>query len=636
MSSRLTIEEILTNGHSDVLMAQHQAIQKQKFDNDPKVTVTIPKSHLDFLNMVFPPSPSDMREAMNEDEIVAETIATSTVTLPSLLSEEHGTSMSADVGLNEGVELRSETILTSAIQATVPLEQTILISPDTTEMLYSDTTTNMINTSSLTAADHHVVTVGTNEETIEYIENGHSDIDKVTSTVVNSDDDKQSPGSLSSDNGKSPESDSSRSTKISKKSKRITKALTFPPCEVCSGKASGLHYGANTCEACKGFFRRYLLKKYDFKCSNDEKCEISSQSRRNCSFCRLQKCLALGMCKEKVQMGRYTLSKRTEAIKSMNMMKMYESDSNAPENTSNMDLQLEIIGRQCIKTSNLNQSKGFSFSLAQELTQAMINMKPFGPDIVTDEQVEEKLKSYSEHYKRVVNLYGEMKPVSKEDFNKLYKEFSIDVDGRIKELRECSEYIEDIVTSYCNFAKHIPGFYKLPYKDQSNLLKTSRAEVFLVMMHKGYSASLQIFLDNKGKGLHINEFADKFVSRDLCITMGNISERWQKLKLSKQETAVLMALVLMYPDRCKIENSSLVESIQQSLADLLLDMLKTTHQSDATKRFTKMIDMVTYMRNFSETFLNEFKKLCNDEVIIEEAPYMTDFLLEDDRCEKNQ
>ena len=29
------------------------------------------------------------------------------------------------------------------------------------------------------------------------------------------------------------------------------KPLELPPCRICDGEASGIHYGVNTCEACK-------------------------------------------------------------------------------------------------------------------------------------------------------------------------------------------------------------------------------------------------------------------------------------------------------------------------------------------------------------------------------------------------
>ena len=31
----------------------------------------------------------------------------------------------------------------------------------------------------------------------------------------------------------------------------MSEPLTLPPCRVCGGTATGIHYGVNTCEACK-------------------------------------------------------------------------------------------------------------------------------------------------------------------------------------------------------------------------------------------------------------------------------------------------------------------------------------------------------------------------------------------------
>lgn len=35
------------------------------------------------------------------------------------------------------------------------------------------------------------------------------------------------------------------------KGPKVKKAKLLPPCRICGEKASGLHYGVNTCEACK-------------------------------------------------------------------------------------------------------------------------------------------------------------------------------------------------------------------------------------------------------------------------------------------------------------------------------------------------------------------------------------------------
>jgi hypothetical protein len=82
-------------------------------------------------------------------------------------------------------------------------------------------------------------------------------------------------------------------------------------CKVCSQKASGLHFGVNTCEGCKviiyyklikyvklilkfskAFFLRSLKnEKYkQYKCKSNYDCQING-----CKFCRFDKCAQVGM-----------------------------------------------------------------------------------------------------------------------------------------------------------------------------------------------------------------------------------------------------------------------------------------------------------------------------------------------------
>lgn len=77
-----------------------------------------------------------------------------------------------------------------------------------------------------------------------------------------------------------------------------------PTCKVCNDEASGFHYGVDSCEGCKGFFRRCITQGMTHRCSNDEKCEITPFSRNSCQYCRLKKCFAVGMSREASRLGR--------------------------------------------------------------------------------------------------------------------------------------------------------------------------------------------------------------------------------------------------------------------------------------------------------------------------------------------
>lgn len=71
-------------------------------------------------------------------------------------------------------------------------------------------------------------------------------------------------------------------------------------CKVCGDTASGNHFGVQSCEACKSFFRRSIRANARYACRGSRACAIEKHTRNRCQYCRLQKCVATGMRKEGV------------------------------------------------------------------------------------------------------------------------------------------------------------------------------------------------------------------------------------------------------------------------------------------------------------------------------------------------
>ncbi|KAH9504298.1 hypothetical protein Btru_064571 [Bulinus truncatus] len=107
------------------------------------------------------------------------------------------------------------------------------------------------------------------------------------------------------------DSDSIDETKSSKDNSCSSNPV-LPPCRICGAKASGFHYGVNSCEACKGFFRRALKRPMVFHCTKNKTCDVKGSKRSTCRFCRYKRCLKLGMSKEAIKTGRYSHKKRTK------------------------------------------------------------------------------------------------------------------------------------------------------------------------------------------------------------------------------------------------------------------------------------------------------------------------------------
>uniref|UniRef100_A0AC35TYS3 Nuclear receptor domain-containing protein n=1 Tax=Rhabditophanes sp. KR3021 TaxID=114890 RepID=A0AC35TYS3_9BILA len=74
-------------------------------------------------------------------------------------------------------------------------------------------------------------------------------------------------------------------------------------CAVCNDTAVCQHYGARTCEGCKGFFKRTVQKKAHYVCAVNKNCQIDKRYRSRCQYCRYQKCIQVGMVKEVVRDG---------------------------------------------------------------------------------------------------------------------------------------------------------------------------------------------------------------------------------------------------------------------------------------------------------------------------------------------
>ncbi|KAJ3625444.1 hypothetical protein MTP99_016013 [Tenebrio molitor] len=75
-------------------------------------------------------------------------------------------------------------------------------------------------------------------------------------------------------------------------------------CRVCGDKASGFHYGVHSCEGCKGFFRRSIQQKIQYRpCTKNQQCSILRINRNRCQYCRLKKCIAVGMSRDGLEVN---------------------------------------------------------------------------------------------------------------------------------------------------------------------------------------------------------------------------------------------------------------------------------------------------------------------------------------------
>ncbi|CRK98195.1 CLUMA_CG011558, isoform A [Clunio marinus] len=168
-------------------------------------------------------------------------------------------------------------------------------------------------------------------------------------------------------------------------------------CLVCGDRASGRHYGAVSCEGCKGFFKRSIRKQLGYQCRGSMNCEVTKHHRNRCQYCRLQKCLACGMRSDSVQHERKPIVDRRQP----------ENKNASVENEQNSTLSAKLRMKKESSNDSVNYlslfqlnpllihavnpaqafSSGVPQSTAKQLTDST-NIKV--EDTFTDDSIESK------------------------------------------------------------------------------------------------------------------------------------------------------------------------------------------------------------------------------------------------------
>ncbi|TMW54702.1 hypothetical protein DOY81_000233 [Sarcophaga bullata] len=406
----------------------------------------------------------------------------------------------------------------------------------------------------------------------------------------------------------------------------IKAQIEIIPCKVCGDKSSGVHYGVITCEGCKGFFRRSQSSVVNYQCPRNKQCVVDRVNRNRCQYCRLQKCLKLGMSRDAVKFGRMS-KKQREKVE--NEVKFHQAQmraqSNAAPDSSVFDTQTPSSSDQLHHSYNgygyasndvgYNSPYGYSASVTPQQTMAYdisadyvdsTTYEPrstmMDPEFISHGSIQEPNRissiTINQNHNQSIKPDGDINDVliktlaeahantntklevvhemfrKPQDISRIlyYKNL-----GQQELWLDCAEKLTQMIQNIIEFAKLIPGFMRLSQDDQILLLKTGSFELAIVRMSRLLDLSQNAVLYGDvmlpQEAFYTSDSEEMRLVSRIFQTAKSIAE----LKLTETELALYQSLVLLWPERNGVRGNTEIQRLFNLSMNAIRQELEANH-----------------------------------------------------------
>ncbi|XP_036443310.1 hepatic nuclear factor 4, beta [Colossoma macropomum] len=208
-------------------------------------------------------------------------------------------------------------------------------------------------------------------------------------------------------------------------------------CSICADKATGKHYGANSCDGCKGFFRRSVRKNHAYTCRFSRQCVVDKDKRNQCRYCRLRKCFRAGMRKEAVQNERDRISCRRESqgVGTLTISILLKAEASTHQYTSLTPPMCDISTKKIARPGDVCESMKQQLLLLVEWAKRI----PEFCDLPVDDRVSLLRAHSAEH----LILGGARRSLPYSDIILLGNDFIIPVSGPEREMSKLAARVLD-------------------------------------------------------------------------------------------------------------------------------------------------------------------------------------------------
>ncbi|PAA91417.1 hypothetical protein BOX15_Mlig002286g5, partial [Macrostomum lignano] len=344
-------------------------------------------------------------------------------------------------------------------------------------------------------------------------------------------------------------------------------------CSVCDLRATGVHYGAATCNACKTFFKRTVHSCLTYQCarrlsgaSDDQLCPVREPNRKQCPACRWRRCLRANMrpgLLRSVEAG--TETKRYPRLRPQQQQQQEgNASSQPPSSISDFPNQ---------PTASFPSANGASASTAAATSAATLPLPPPPSPLPPPHP-------HSPAAVQSLTLLSQLATIDSPTFSLSDVSASGVAETPARLAYTLTLCTDRLIADLVKFAKAVPGFGPLPMQDKVLLLQLHCLELiaFEVAMNSvPYNGNIVFCSDlsiNEAYGLQFRGFFSPKTGQHLrCLI------RWLTLwQVTRSEFLLLKAIFLFEgsaghgwqdPGQIELVQTSYLRELRQLCPDSL-------------------------------------------------------------------